>query len=106
MSSAKRLSRAAVVLSLLFSLVFVAGSPASAEPQDSGSRLFPVPAQRSSIDTMVVFGPGIVFSDPVAHVVRGFSPSNVDFSGTEGVMVGNGSSGLPVEGPATDSPMI
>jgi hypothetical protein len=106
MSSAKRLSRVAVVLSLLFSLVFVAGSPASAEPQDSGNRLFPMPAQRSSIDTMVVFGPGLVFSDPVAHVVRYLSPEEADYSGQEGVLVGNGSSGLPVAGPATSSPMI
>jgi titin len=55
---------------------------------------------------MVAFGPGIVFSDPVAHVVRYLAPDAADLSGDEGVLVGNGSSGLPVAGPATSSPMI
>ena len=106
MSSAKQLSRAAVVLSLLFSLVFVAGSPASAEPQDTGQRLFPMPAQRDSIDTTVVIGGAVVFSDPVAHVVRYLFPNAADWSGDEGVLAGNGSSGIPVPGDPLNSPMI
>jgi len=96
-----------VVLALLLGLTAVTGSPASAQPPtDSGSRLFPVPVQRSSIDTVVTVGEQFALSDPVAHVVRGWSPENADLSGTEGVLVGNGSSGLPVEGPAISSPMI
>ncbi|MEI7819254.1 MAG: fibronectin type III domain-containing protein, partial [bacterium] len=106
MSVTRRFPKILVVLALLLGLTAVTGSPASAVPRDSGARLFPVPVQRSSIDTVVIVGEQLAFSDPVAHVVRGWSPENEDLSGSEAVLVGNGSSGLPVEGPATDSPMI
>ena len=106
MSVASRFSRILVVLALLFGLTIVAGPPASAEPQDSGIRLMPVPAQRSSIDTVVATNGVIFFSDPVAHVVRFLAPEGADFIGNEGVVVGNGSSGIPVPGDAANSPMI
>jgi len=107
MSVTRRFPKILVVLALLLGLTAVTGSPASAvPPTDSGRRLFPVPVQRSSIDTVVAVGQQFALSDPVAHVVRGWAPENADLSGTEGVLVGNGSSGLPVAGPAISSPMI
>jgi Fibronectin type III domain/NHL repeat len=107
MSLRTKSSKILVVLAVLIGLTAVTGSPASAvPPTDSGRRLFPVPVQHSSIDTVVTVGQQFALSDPVAHVVRGWSPENADLSGTEGVLVGNGSSGLPVPGLAINSPMI